>query len=142
MKQDRPFWMWHHALQLLEEIERLNRRYFQFLRLQGELPIWHPPIDLFEEEGELRLIAVLPNVDPHSLEVLLEGGMVKICGERLPPVTTKTRRIYHMEIPYGYFERRIPLPPGRYRLIESRYDRGCLELRFRKHHSSGSAATS
>lgn len=124
--------MWRQALELLEELERLNRRYFFFP--QQPPPTWHPPIDLLEEEGHFRILAVLPDVDPHSLEVVLEGGIVKISGERLPPVTTRTRRIYRLEIPYGRFERRISLPPGSYRLVESRYIKGCLELRLLRHH--------
>lgn len=135
MAREKPLeWMWRQALELFEELEHLHRRYFFLLKSRGEPPIWHPPVDLFEEEEHLRLLAVLPDVDPHSLEVALEGGIVRISGERLPPVTTRTRRIYRMEIPYGRFERRIPLPPGHYRLTESRYHQGCLELRLIRHY--------
>jgi HSP20 family protein len=39
--------------------------------------------------------------------------------------------IHRLEIPYGRFERRIPLPPGNYRLHEQFLEDGCLVLVLR-----------
>jgi HSP20 family molecular chaperone IbpA len=40
--------------------------------------------------------------------------------------------IYRLEIPYGRFERRIPLPTGRYQLADRRLENGCLVLALRR----------
>ncbi|MCX8049849.1 MAG: Hsp20/alpha crystallin family protein [Methylohalobius sp.] len=124
--------MWLQAMETLEKAERLNRLLFFIQRSRSRLPAWEPPIDIVEVLDELRISAVVPGISPEMVEVTLEGGMLRIAGERPPPVVPGTTRIHRLEIPYGRFERRIHLPPGRYELIESRYQRGCLELCFRK----------
>ena len=41
-------------------------------------------------------------------------------------------RLLHLEIPFGYFERRVTLPPGHYRVLESVLADGLLRLRLQK----------
>jgi HSP20 family molecular chaperone IbpA len=48
---------------------------------------------------------------------------------RPQPVRTSAT-VHRLEIPYGRFERRIPLPSGRYELVEQSYANGCLTLRL------------
>lgn len=124
--------MWLQAMEMLEKVERLNRLLFLIQRSRSRLPAWEPPIDIVEAFDELRISAVVPGISLEMIEVTLEGGMLRIAGERPPPLSPGTIRIHRLEIPYGRFERRIHLPPGRYELIESTYQRGCLELCFRK----------
>ena len=52
--------------------------------------------------------------------------------QRVPPPALEFVRVRRMEIPYGAFERRIQLPPGRYTLREHGMVDGCLELRLVK----------
>jgi HSP20 family protein len=40
--------------------------------------------------------------------------------------------VRQLEIPYGAFERRIPLPPGRLEAGNPELTHGCLVLRLRK----------
>jgi HSP20 family protein len=40
--------------------------------------------------------------------------------------------IHRLEIPYGRFERRIELPPGRYDAVRRELIDGCLTLALRK----------
>lgn len=133
MQQPDPLeWMWLQAVEMLERAERFNRLLFYIQRSRSRLPAWKPPIDIVESLDGLRITAVVPGITPEMVELTLEGGMLRIAGDRPPPVVPGTTQIHRLEIPYGRFERRIHLPPGQYELIESRYQRGCLELCFRK----------
>ncbi len=124
--------MWLKAIEMLESAERFNRLLFYIQRSRSRVPAWEPPIDIVEGLDGLRITAVVPGITPEMVEITLEGGMLRISGERPPPVMPGTTQIHRLEIPYGRFERRIHLPPGQYELIESGYQRGCLELCFRK----------
>ena len=44
----------------------------------------------------------------------------------------RAMRVRQLEIPYGAFERRIPLPPGRLEIGPPELAHGCLVLRLRK----------
>ncbi|GAB4363530.1 MAG: Hsp20/alpha crystallin family protein [Methylohalobius crimeensis] len=124
--------MWLQAIEMLERAERCNRLLFNIRRSHGRLPAWEPPVDIVEGFDDLRITAVIPGISPEKVEVTLEGGMLRIAGQRPPPVMAGTTRVHRLEIPYGRFERRIHLPPGHYELLDSRYQCGCLELCFRK----------
>lgn len=124
--------MWLQAIEMLERAERMSRLLFYFQRSRSRLPVWEPPVDIVEVFDGLRITAVVPGITPEMVEVTLEGGMLRIAGNRPPSVAPSTTQIHRLEIPYGRFERRIHLPPGRYELIESKYQCGCLELCFRK----------
>ncbi len=125
-------WMWLQAIEMLEKAERFNRLLFQIQRSGARLPAWEPPVDIVETLDALQIHVVLPGVPAEEVEVILEGGMLRISGHRPPPVTSETLQIHRLEIPYGRFERRIHLPPGRYELAESSFRHGCLRLGFRK----------
>ncbi len=131
-RRDPLEWMWLQALDMLEKTERFNRLCFHFQRSRARMPAWEPPVDIVETLDGLHITVVLPGIAVEQVEVTLEGGMLRIAGERPVPVTPSTVQIHRLEIPYGRFERRIHLPPGRYELIESTYRQGCLALGFRK----------
>ncbi len=124
--------MWLQAIEMLERAERMRRLLFALHRSRSRSPVWEPPIDIVEALDELWITAVIPGIAPGQVEIVLEGGMLRIAGDRPPPLVPGTVQIHRLEIPYGRFERRIHLPPGQYELTESRYQRGCLELCLRK----------
>ncbi len=133
MRQRDPLdWMWLQAIEMLEKAERFNRLFFQIQRSRARLPAWEPPVDMVETLNELHITAVLPGIRAEQVEVVIEGGMVRIAGERPPTVMPSTTQIHRLEIPFGRFERRIHLPPGRYELLHSEYQQGCLRISFRK----------
>jgi hypothetical protein len=53
-------------------------------------------------------------------------------GERSLPVGVREAQISRLEIPHGYFERHIELPPGDYRLTRQDLIDGCLTLTVSK----------
>jgi len=123
--------MWEEALELLQSAERLQRHFFQVGVQQGA-PCWEPPIDLYENDGEVGLVVALPGVAPEEIEVAIESGTIVVRGERRFPADYERATIRRLEIPYGRFERRVALSPGRFRLHEQRLENGCLTLRLRR----------
>ena len=123
--------MWAEALELLQEAERLQHQFFQIGVRQGA-PCWEPPVDLYENGNELRLLVALPGVTPRQLEVVLTARVIVVRGERSLPTNSRNAAIHRLEIPYGRFERRIALPAGEFELIEQRLEHGCLVLALQR----------
>ena len=67
-------WMWAEALQMLDEANRLQRRFFEVSVRPAAQPRWEPPVDIFESEDELWLFYALPGVQTEQVEVGLEGA--------------------------------------------------------------------
>lgn len=68
------------------------------------------PVDVYvtDEPPTLTVELAVPGVDPESLDISLEGGLLTVRGERRRP--GPGRRVYHhAEIPWGPFERRLRL---------------------------------
>jgi HSP20 family protein len=125
-------WMWAEACELLDRAERLHRQFFVPQGAQGRQPIWQPPVDLLETDEELWIYVALPGVGKEQLEVVVEQGTLIVSGERLMPGQGRGTVIHRLEIPYGRFERRIELPPGRYDAVGRELIDGCLILALRK----------
>ena len=61
-----------------------------------------------------------------------EGGELVVRAERSLPFAASPRTVRRLEIPYGYFERRIRLPEARLETGTREVRDGCLILRLRK----------
>lgn len=123
--------MWARAVELLEQSERLHRQFFHLGRSTARGPSWEPPVDLFESDRALTIIVALPGVSPAQVEVIVDGGVLYVIGERPLPVAAGAV-IRRLEIPYGRFERRIDLPPGHFEIGERAVVNGSLRLTLRK----------
>ncbi len=126
-------WMWHEALELLKDASRLQRQFFH--QAGGGAGVrWEPPVDVYEnaEEGAYWILVALPGVDPQQVEVLVQGGMLVVHGERPLPVESRRAAIRRLEIPYGRFERRIEMPPGEFELAAKHLENGCLLIGLRR----------
>jgi HSP20 family molecular chaperone IbpA len=107
-------WMLSDAIATLARAERLHQ---QFLRLQPtekREPCWEPPIDVIETDDEILILIALPGVDPDDVDASLDRDALVISGRRTLPAELRNARILRLELPQGRFERRIPLPTGRY----------------------------
>ena len=125
-------WMWAEALQMLDEANRLQRRFFEVSVRPSAQPQWEPPVDVFESEDELWLFYALPGVQTGQVEATIEANELVVRGERQLPPVALTTTIRRLELPHGRFERRITLPPGRYDLIARELDQGHLVIGLRK----------
>ncbi len=130
---DAQTWMWARAQELLEEAARIQRHFFVRMGAAERVPSWEPPVDLFETPGELWVVAALPGVEADRAEVVIdETRALVIRARRELPLNLAQTRLLQLEIPFGYFERRVTLPPGRYRVLESILTDGLLRLRLQR----------
>jgi HSP20 family protein len=131
--EDPRRWMWGDALELLARADRLHRQLFELGATGARRPCWEPPVDVLETEREVVVIAALPGVAEESLGLAIEGPALLIQGERTLPVELGAAVIHRMELPQGRFERRVPLPSGRYDQVRHQTRDGCLVVSLRKH---------
>jgi len=126
-------WMWEEACTLLDEAERLHRRFFELSASARARPVWEPPVDVFEDGHEIIIVVALPGVAAERIDVALdESGAIVIRAESRIPFAGPGCEVHRLEIPYGYFERRIQLPAGRYEPGSRELSNGCLTLSLRK----------
>jgi HSP20 family protein len=125
-------WMWAQACDLLEQAERMHRQFFHLTTSERPQPVWEPPVDVFEDEREVVIVVALPGVPAERTEVSIEAGDLVVRAERHPPFSGLRRALRRLEIPYGYFERRIRLPEARLEAAIRESIDGCLILRLRK----------
>jgi HSP20 family molecular chaperone IbpA len=125
-------WMWQRARAALEHADRIHRTFFEPQRPGTRHPSWEPPVDVFETEGEIWILVVMPGVEPASVEVKLVAHEVTVCGERALPQAFRSAAVLRLEIPHGRFERRVSLPPRAYQLVRRELVNGCLFLGLEK----------
>lgn len=124
--------MWAQACDLLDEAERMHRQFFQLGASGGSQAVWEPPVDVFEDEREIIIVIALPGVPAERVEVTVESGTLVVRADCRIPFAGSRRSVRRLEIPYGYFERRIQLPEGRLETGTREFMDGCLILRLRK----------
>jgi HSP20 family protein len=124
--------MWSDALDMVTRAEKLHRQLFQPRSGEGRGPRWEPPVDVIETEREVVIIAALPGVDDKAIEAAIDGNVLVISGERNALPELRTAVIHRLELPQGRFERRVPLPAGRYGKVVRRVLNGCLVVNLLK----------
>jgi len=113
---------------MLSRAERLHREFFR----PAALPVWEPPADVLEMEREVLVFVALPGVNPAAVEAAIEDDCLVIGGARTLPPELRTATIHRLELPQGRFQRRLPLPPGRYSSVRHAIVDGCLVIKLEK----------
>lgn len=131
-RNDSTAWMWAQACDLIDEAERLHRRFFHLTTSAQSLASWAPPADVFEDEREIVIVVAMPGVPAAAVQVTSEPGVLVVRGARPLPLAGSRHRVRQLEIPYGAFERRIALPPGRLEIGVPELIQGCLIVSIRK----------
>ena len=125
-------WMWAQACELIEEADRMHRQFFRLTASERTKAVWAPPIDVFEDEREVIIAVALPGVPAERVEITVESNELVIRAEKPMRLAGARYVIRQLEIPYGYFERRIRLPQGPVEVGTREVMDGCLILRLRK----------
>lgn len=121
-------WMWSEACAMLARAESLHRDFFR----PATLPAWEPPVDILETEHEVLVLVALPGVDADRADAAIEDGCLVIDGTRVLPAALRTATIHRLELPQGRFQRRVPLPLGRYNAVRRAVVDGCLVITLQK----------
>lgn len=129
--RDPTRWMWGEALDLLQQANRLQRQFCQLRPARQAYPMWEPPIDVFETERQFVMVVALPGVSADQVQIEVEPTAITVRGQRRQPAVAARGRIQQMELPYGFFERRIDMP-GPLQLDRHSLTEGCLTLTLNK----------
>ena len=124
--------MWTAACEMIDRAERLHRQFFQPIAAPTPELGWEPPIDIAETASEILITVALPGVDPDAMKITLDAEGISVVGFRRPSAVPRGGRVHRLEIPYGKFERRIPMQAARLQLDRSELANGCLTLKFSK----------
>ena len=130
--RDPTDWMWAQACDFIAQAERMHRQFFRLAASPRTQAVWEPPVDMFEDEREIVVVVALPGVSAERVEVTSEPGVLVVRAESPLPFAGSRRVVRRLEIPYGWFERRIPLPEVRLEAGTRELANGCLILRLRK----------
>lgn len=130
MSIDPRSWMWNEACAFIERAENLHRNFFQPQLSDTPATSWIPPIDIFETDDHMILVAALPGVTHEELDIRMEDGALVIRGRQRLPQVARHALIHRLEIPYGGFERRIHLSSGWIPTSTSEFRDGLLTLVF------------
>ena len=125
-------WMWTQACALLDEAERMHRQFFRLGVSERTQAVWEPPVDVFEDDGEIVVVVALPGAAAESVEVTMEAGALLVRAQARFPFASAHHVVRRLEIPYGNFERRVPLPLAQLEAGTRESANGCLVLRLRK----------
>jgi HSP20 family protein len=131
-RTDPTDWMWAQACDLIAQAERMHGQFFRLASSVRGDALWEPPVDVFEDEHELVIVVAMPGVVADRMQVTMEPGALVVRAECPLPFAGHRYAVRQLEIPYGYFERRIALPDARLEAGPPELVDGCLIIRLRK----------
>jgi len=120
---------------MLRDINREMNRLMQTRQREQANPVndWVPPVDVREEKDQFSLSLDLPGVDPKSIQVSMEKGVLEISGERKAPQTDEAIRYHTQERVQGAFKRRFKLPESADESeISAKSEHGVLQIVIKK----------
>jgi HSP20 family protein len=71
---------------------------------------WAPRVDIKEEDQRFVIFVDVPGVDPASIDISMEKGVLSIKGERNVEKNEQSSRFTRVERAHGNFHRRFTLP--------------------------------
>ena len=92
---------------------------------------WMPPMDVDEQDDQIRLTFEVPGVNPDDVHISVENGVLTVSGEKKYARETgdEKKGTRSVERRYGRFERTLTLPQSvDAEKISARYDNGVLTL--------------
>lgn len=121
---------WDPFRDLEREVDRLLASVslsFQGLRVGRQ----YPPINVYELDHELLLVAELAGAKPDALEVTVADGVLNLKGRHNGPEGVSDDKYRRQERPRGVWQRSLPLPD---RIVEEQmsaeFTNGVLKIRL------------
>jgi len=105
-------WKNHHN-PLQDELQQVFERFFGDNETDSSSVVtsqWVPRVDIKEEPNRFVIFADLPGVDPSTIEVDMDKGVLSIKGERKTEAKAEGERWSRHERAHGVFYRRFALP--------------------------------
>jgi HSP20 family protein len=109
--------------------EEMDRNFGRFFGQEEGGGLWAPPIEVSQEDGQLKVHAELPGLKPEDVKVEVTEDQLVIQGERKYEHEEKKKGLYRSERRYGQFYRAIPLPEGaNTQQAKAQFQNGVLEI--------------
>jgi HSP20 family protein len=113
--------------------ERMEQAWRQVLGPPGaprfSPPIIESPVDVYETDDEVVVVAEIAGILEEEVEIVVDGKVLVLSGERKPSIGRPGRLYSQMEICHGPFRRELLLPadvnPDEAR---AEYSQGMLEI--------------
>jgi len=96
-----------------------------------QMAAFAPAVDAFVDRDGKKFVArvALPGVDPKSVNILVQGNLLTVSGEREESQERRESDFVYNEIVYGAFERTLSLPEGvEPDKVTADYQNGILEI--------------
>jgi HSP20 family molecular chaperone IbpA len=123
--------MWAQAVDFIDQAERMHRQFFRLASSASAEPaLWQPPVDVFEDDRQVIVVVALPGVGDKHIELEAQPGALLVRARRDLPFEGAGMRLRQLEIPYGYFERRIELPQAPLQITGHELAAGCLVVKL------------
>ncbi|MGD9808475.1 MAG: Hsp20/alpha crystallin family protein [Deferribacterales bacterium] len=103
---------WDPLKDLMTMHDRMNKIFDETLSktAQGNYGDWLPPVDIFETEEEIIIIAELPGMKEEDLDIQVTDGVLSLKGEKKYPAEGERDNYYRLERAYGKFNRSFSIP--------------------------------
>jgi HSP20 family protein len=94
---------------------------------------WSPTVDIVETPEEFQIKAELPEVKKEEVKVSVDGGVLRIEGERKQEKEEKGKKYHRIERSYGSFLRTFALPDNvDESKVQAEFKDGVLNVRLHK----------
>jgi HSP20 family protein len=132
---------WDPIRELEDMSDRLNRAFGRSALTRGEAASkdamtvfdWSPTVDVIETPEEFLIKAELPEVKKDDVSVSVDGGVLRIQGERKHEKDERGKRYHRVERSYGSFLRSFTLPDNVDETqVQAEFKDGVLNVRLRK----------
>jgi HSP20 family protein len=133
---------WDPFRELEEMSDRLNRAFGRSMpartgteHTRDALTVfdWAPSVDIIESSEDFQIKAELPEVKKEDVKVSVDGGVLRIEGERKQEKEEKGKKYHRTERSYGSFLRTFTLPDNvDESKIAASFKDGVLNIRLQK----------
>jgi HSP20 family protein len=95
----------------------------------GRRRVWRPPVEVFETEDSLQILAEIAGMDGREIDVVVEGDILTIQGDRPDPMQCDHRTYHVARIGYGPFAADVHVPFAvDTEAAEASYENGFLHI--------------
>lgn len=93
--------------------------------------VWRPALEVFETTDGLEVVAELAGMRADEIDIVIEGDVLTIRGNRPDPSTCERRSYHEARIPYGAFVAEVVVPFSvDAEQTEASYENGFLNVRL------------